>query len=95
MRTGSVAAGETSLRAGRPDRITTGLADERPGGLGRQGIEDDFERFCVRHTALTLTVQKFGLNSPGFSFCEKVHSARGLHATIVETSRNCPNTGRG
>jgi hypothetical protein len=32
--------------------------------------------------AVTLTVHKFGLDSEVFSLGEKVHSARGLHATL-------------
>jgi hypothetical protein len=55
-------------------------ADERSGGLRRQGIEDDFKRGGIRHTAVTLTVQEFGLDSPAFGLSEKVHSARGLQA---------------
>lgn len=35
-----------------------GVADQRPLGLLRQGIEDDFQRGGVRHTAVTLTVQE-------------------------------------
>jgi hypothetical protein len=31
---------------------------------------------------VTLTVDKFGLDSEVFGFGEKVHSARGLHATV-------------
>jgi hypothetical protein len=56
------------------------VADQGSRGLRRQRFQDDFQGRRVRHTALPLAVQKFGLNSPGFSFCEKVHSARGLHA---------------
>jgi hypothetical protein len=44
---------------------------------------------------VTLTIQEFGLNPAGFSFCKKVHSARTLHANIKRMSRNCPNTVRG
>ena len=40
-----------------------------------------FSAACIRHMAVTLTVDKFGLNSEFFGFGEKVHSARGLHAT--------------
>ncbi len=56
------------------------LADQRPRRLRRQRFEDDFQGCFVRHTAVTLAVQKFGLNSPGVSYFKKVHSARGLHA---------------
>jgi hypothetical protein len=56
-------------------------ADKPAWGLNRQGIEDDPERGCVCHMPVTLTVDKFGLDSGVFSFGEKVHSARGLHAT--------------
>src|SRR6202022_1009972 len=48
----------------------------------RQGIEDDLQRGFVRHMAVTLTVDKFGLDPQVFGFGEKVHSARGLHATV-------------
>jgi len=48
----------------------------------RQGIEDDFERRRVRHMAVTLTVDKLGLDPQFFGFGEKVHSARRLHATV-------------
>jgi hypothetical protein len=48
----------------------------------RQGIEDDPERGCVCHMPVTLTVDKFGLDSGVFSSDEKVHSARGLHSTL-------------
>jgi hypothetical protein len=43
---------------------------------------------------VTLTVHEFGLDSQFPGFGEKVHSARGLHAT-VGTSRNSLDTGRG
>ena len=68
---------------------------ERARGLRRQGIEDNLEGGRVRHTAVTLTVHEFGLDSLVFSLSEKVHSARGLHANVPETSRNCLNAGRG
>ena len=82
QRTGNVAACASSVREGWPDRITTGLAEKPVRRLGRQGIEDDFQRRRVRHMAVTLPVDKFGLDSQVFSFGEKVHSARCLHATV-------------
>ena len=57
-------------------------ADQPAGGSNRQGIEDDSQRGCVCHMPVTLTIDKFGLDSCGFSFGEKVHSARGLHVTV-------------
>ena len=78
-----------------PDRTTTGLVQKPVRRRGRQGIEDDFQRGRVRHMAVTLTVDKFGLNSQFSGFGEKVHSARGLHATGQETSRNSLDAGRG
>jgi hypothetical protein len=51
-----------------------------------QGVEDDFQRRGVRHMAVTLTVDKFGLDSEVFSFGEKVHSARRLHATVGDVA---------
>ena len=57
-------------------------ADKPAWGSNRQGIEDDPQRGCVCHMPVTLTVDKFGLDSGVFSFGEKVHSARGLHATV-------------
>jgi hypothetical protein len=36
--------------------------------------------------AVTLTVDKFGLDSEVFSFGEKVHSARRLHATVGDVA---------
>ena len=70
------------------------LADQRSGGLRRQGVQDNFERGGVRHTAVTLTVQELGLDSLGFGLSKKVHSARTLHANIKRMSRNCLITGR-
>ena len=70
------------------------LADQRSRGLRRQGIQDDFERGGVRHTAVTLAVQELGLDSLGFGLSKKVHSARTLHANIKPMSRNCPIKGR-
>src|ERR1700686_1083614 len=58
------------------------LAEKPLRLLSRQGIEDDFQRRGIRHMAVTLTVDIFGLDSEVFSFGEKVHSARRLHATI-------------
>ena len=60
----------------------------------RQGIENDLKRGCVRHMPVTLTVDKFGLDSQLLSFGEKVHWARRLHATLG-ASRNSLNAGRG
>ena len=37
------------------------MADQRSRGLRRQGIQDNFERGGVRHTAVTLTVQELGV----------------------------------
>ena len=70
---------------GPPDRTTTAWSSNRRGVLHRQGIEDDLQRGCIRHMAVTLTVHIFGLDSPVFGFGEKVHSARGLHATGQES----------
>ena len=47
-----------------PDHDRT--ADQRARGLRRQGIEDDFQGGRVRHTAVTLTVHEFGLDSQAF-----------------------------
>jgi hypothetical protein len=55
-------------------------ADKRPRGLRRQRIEDNFKRGGIRHTAVTLTVHEFGLNSLASGLSEKVHSAGTLHA---------------
>ena len=55
----------------------------------RQGAQDDFQRRGVRHMAVTLTVDKFGLDSEVFSFGEKVHSARRLHATVRDVAKFC------
>jgi hypothetical protein len=59
-------------------------AEQPVWGSNRQGIEDDPERGFVCHMPVTLTVNKFGLDSNAFSFGEKVHSARGLHATVSD-----------
>jgi hypothetical protein len=59
-------------------------ADEPALGAGRQGFEDDPQRGAVCHMPVTLTVDKFGLDSGVSSFGEKVHSARGLHTTVGE-----------
>ena len=48
-------------------------------GANRQGIDDDLKGGLIRHMAVTLTVDKLGLDSQLISFGEKVHSARGLH----------------
>ena len=56
------------------------------GGAYRQGIEDDFQRDDVRHMAMTLAVDKFGLDSEVFSSFEWVHSARRLHATVGDVA---------
>ena len=58
------------------------LAEKPARDANRQGIDDDFQRGRVRHMPVTLTVQEFGLDSQFFGFGEKVHSARGLHATV-------------
>ena len=52
-----------------------------------QGVEDDFQRRGVRHMAVTLTVDKFGLDSEVCSLGEKVHSARALHATVSDVAK--------
>jgi hypothetical protein len=70
------------------------VADQRSRSLWRQGIQDDFERGGVRHTAVTLAVQELGLDSLGFGLSKKIHSARTLHANIKRMSRNCLITGR-
>ncbi|HKS19886.1 MAG TPA: hypothetical protein VJS63_11840 [Bradyrhizobium sp.] len=57
------------------------LAEKKARTLWRQGIEDRFQGRRVRHTAVTLTVHEFRLDSQGSGFGKKVHSARGLHAT--------------
>ena len=53
----------------------------------RQGIENDFQRRGIRHMAVTLTVDKFGLDSEVSSLGEKVHSARALHATVRDVAK--------
>src|ERR1700738_5298439 len=53
----------------------------------RQRIDDDFQRRGARHMAVTLTVDKFGLDSEVFGFGVKVHSARGLHATARDVAK--------
>jgi hypothetical protein len=70
------------------------VANERSRGLRREGVQDNFERGGIRHTAVTLTVQELGLDSQGFGLSKKVHSAHTLHANIKWMSRNCPITGR-
>ena len=62
------------------------LAHQRPRGLRRKRIQDNFERRRIRHTAVTLTIQEFGLNSAIIGFSEEVHSARGLHAKVRRAS---------
>src|ERR1700677_1033864 len=57
-------------------RGLTGAHHHRPSdkparGSSRQGIEDDLQRSCVCHMPVTLTVDKFGLGSRGFSFGDK------------------------
>ena len=69
-------------------RRLTGSDHHRPGEKAvrqrqRQGIEDNFQRNGIRHMALTLTVDKFGLDSQVFSSGEKVHSARCLQAMAI------------
>jgi hypothetical protein len=44
--------------------------------------------------AVTLTVDKFGLDPEVFSLSEKVHSARCLHATVTSVA-NSLDAGRG
>ena len=39
------------------------LAEKPVRGSNRQGIEDDFQRGCICHMPVTLTVDKFGLDS--------------------------------
>src|SRR5258706_13879471 len=41
----------------------------------------------TRHMPVALTVDKFGLDFEVFSFGEKVHSARGLHATAGDVAK--------
>jgi hypothetical protein len=43
----------------------------------------------------TLTVQEFGLDTQFFGFGEKVHSARGLHATAGAVGKNSVDEVRG
>ena len=64
-----------------------GLLEKPVGNLRRQGIEDDFQRGCVRDMPVTLTVQEFGLDSQVFGSGEKVHSARRLHATVRDVAK--------
>jgi hypothetical protein len=52
------------------------LIEQRLRYPSRQGIENDFQRRGVRHMAVTLTIEKFGLDSEVSSLGEKVHSAR-------------------
>ena len=75
----------SSLRAGRPRRTTTGWPSNRAGVCGGKCIQDNFKRRRIRHTAVTLTVHEFGLNSTIIGFGEKVHSARSLHAKVQES----------
>ena len=77
-----------------PGPYHDGVADQRSRGLRRQGLQDNFERGGVRHTAVTLTVQELSLDTPGFGLSKKVHSARTLHANIKPMSRNCLIAGR-
>src|ERR1700716_722246 len=58
------------------------LAEKPVRCARRQGIDDEFQRGFVRHMAVTLTVDVFGLDTQLSGFGEKVHSARGLHATV-------------
>ena len=52
----------SSVCDGCPDRTTTARR-ETGTGFHRQGIEDDLQRGRVCHMPVTLTVDKFGLNS--------------------------------
>ena len=53
----------------------------------RKGIENDLQCLGVRHMAVTLAVQEFGLDSEVFSCGVKVHSARCLHATVTDVAK--------
>src|SRR5258708_7164346 len=48
----------------------------------RHGVDDDLQRRGVGGVAVTLTIEKFGLDSEFGGFGKKVHWARGLHATL-------------
>ncbi len=62
------------------------LAEKPVRDAHRQGIEDDLQRHGIRHMAVTLAVDKFGLDSEVFSSFVKVHSARRLHATVGDVA---------
>jgi hypothetical protein len=62
------------------------LRQKPVGGAYRQGIEDDLQRDDISHMAVTLAVDKFGLDSEVFSSFEWVHSARRLHATVGDVA---------
>src|SRR4029453_804817 len=53
----------------------------------RKGIENDLQRLSVRHMAVTLAVEEFGLDSEVFSLAVKGHSARCLHATVSDVAK--------
>ena len=61
----------------------------------RQGVDNDLQRGRVRDMPVTLTVHEFGLDTQFFGFGEKVHSARGLHATAGAVRRNSVDDVRG
>ena len=57
------------------------FVEEVVGGTRRQGIDNSLERGLICRTPPTLSVGKLGVDAQLFGFGEKVHSARGLHAT--------------
>ena len=50
-----------------------GTFEQPVGDRGRQGVEDDLQCGFVRHMPVTLTVDKFGLNTQLFGSGGKVH----------------------
>src|SRR5258706_16428812 len=63
------------------------LLEKSVGFPYRKGIENDLQCLSVRHMAVTLAVEEFGLDSEVFSFGVKVHSARCLHATVSDVAK--------
>ena len=73
-------------RPARPDHHRP--AEKPVRRPNRHGIDNDFQRRGIRHMLVTLTVDKFGLDSEVYGLGKKVHSARCLHATGLGSSRN-------
>ena len=53
----------------------------------REGVDNELQRGLARHAVVTESVDKTGLNPQIVGFGEKVHSARGLHATAEAVAK--------